>query len=191
MSQYLNDIAEDFPDWPLGERTGGPPASPMDETFFEKWDLRQEALRTRQAIPGLRIEEDLDPPWPSSWTQVGPTGKIYVPPWASQLYAYYRFAYVGSLNFEGKIWTRVRIATNGTQFPFLELVNFYYATGLLGGFDTYSTVWSLGLDQYRGTVQNAIWEYKVEVVVGTLFDLDYHWHLDPGNIAAPWIWVRG
>ena len=172
--------------WPANERTGGPPASPMDSTFFDRWYTRQKLLRNRAAVPGVLVSVTETPPWPIVLNPVGDAGEIYVPPWADGLTATVRLVATAGINgFQGYVVGGLRVGfVTGVFVRFLGL-------GTFGVFSEVLTVTLPGefLEPHRDQVVNAQWEYYVERQTGGLATISFRYFALSPTRRLPWHWA--
>lgn len=182
-------------DWPASERTGGPPATPMSATFFDRWYARKKLLRNRSAVPGVLVVGDDNPPFATDWKDIGEPGEIYVPPWAIAVYAYYRIGVNATIQgWEGRVFVRVKF-DEVTQSPFLDL--FLYSSFDLGFLETgdkvlYSAIapflFSNPLIGKRDSVVTVQWQYKIETDDGGINDLDLYYFANNPTRRLAWYW---
>ena len=93
-----------WPDWPITERDAD---SPINQLFMEKWRDRMYAHREREQtrVPyDLGVNRTISPP--DQWNNIGGTNRIYVPPWAKDMYLSCNVSFLVTVESE-----------NGPTFP--------------------------------------------------------------------------
>lgn len=181
-------IAEQWTDWPASQRTGGPPASPIDETFMNRWRARHSSHVSRPAVPAMLIDTTKLPAFPRSWDSIGQLGEIYVPPWAVKLSArLYLEILAGSGS--GIVLVRLRV---GTEYSDAVTKPYVYTDGL----DTQWAHLTVSVDviPLRDQVVSCRWEYMLNPGFTGLVSLSFAYKSPrgmPGSVnhrRLAWWW---
>jgi hypothetical protein len=181
-------------EWPRSERTGGPPATPVDNTLLSgRWLYRNQTLAARPAVPGILIDDSIAASSQPTFVDFKSPGKIWVPPWALGHSHRVRVIVTGNGSAEGDLYVRMKL-TDGFNSSLATIsgdptavdVALHYSGASSSAIVTV-TAGATFVAALRDQVVDCQWQYAFVPTSSSAFTIQLRYYA-AGGARLPWWW---